>query len=89
MAKVDVSETVELIITGQNPSNQIEIARVLALLGDDAYREANKMDVCLVEDGYGIWALVVGRIWIAFVENADASSIIVVHLSLLSLFYAS
>jgi hypothetical protein len=46
--------------------NQREVSDTISLLEDENYREQNKIDLCLVAEGYMIWSLVVGEVWLAF-----------------------
>ena len=87
MADVFLSEPDEIYLKTLDPGTQQEVARVMSLLEDDSFREHNKADLCIVEDGMRLWYLCVGRIWLAFVKESDGS-ITVVHLSIQSLFRA-
>ncbi len=46
--------------------NQREVSDAISLLEDENYREKNKIDLCLVAEGYQIWSLVIGEVWLAF-----------------------
>ena len=87
MAKVSLSEPDEVTLLRLGPGEQKEVARAISLLEDDWFRERNKVDLYLIEDGVRVWNLSAGRIWLAFVEESDGS-ITMVHLSLLSRFVA-
>lgn len=82
MADVQISEPDEIRIKKMSPGEQEEVARAISLLEDDEFREYNKVDLCLVEDGMRVWNLSVGKIWMAFVEEEDGS-VTVVHLNIL------
>ena len=59
--------------------NQEIVAVVVRILEDDNFREQNKIDLVLEEDGHRIWALIYGVVWIAFHEDGD--DIKIVHIS--------
>lgn len=85
MASITLSYSAEDELRRLRPSERQEVDRALSFLEDDAFRDGNKIDLALDEGSLAVWALVIGRIWLAFVEEHDGSCT-VVHLSLLSLF---
>ena len=65
--------------------DQEKVSEAISLLEDTKYREQNKIDLVLIEEGYKIWSLVVGRVWLAFHED-NYPDIYVVWVSLRSRF---
>lgn len=65
--------------------DQEKVSEAISLLEDAKYREQNKVDLVLVEEGYKIWSLVVGRVWLAF-HGGNNPDIYVVWVSLRSRF---
>ena len=88
MSKAFFSALAENELRSFNPDDQRQVARVISLLEDDSFRRYNKTDLILIENGYDVWSICVGRIWLAFTED-DTSTVKVVHISLLSQFSAS
>ena len=88
MASARLTTTAEDALRAQSPSGREETARALDLLEDDNFREENKIDLNLREEGQPVFALVVGRVWIGFLEDQEGltSYLSVLHLSLRSRF---
>ena len=80
-----LSEPAEEELKGLSLGNRQEVAQAIPFLEDDRFREQNKVDLCLVEDEFEIYCLVVGIIWLAFYEDHDGS-VKVVWLSMRSRF---
>ncbi len=70
------SHSAKLELKSFSVENQTKVSEAIELLNIDSYREQNKIDLCLVEQGFAIWGLVVGEAWIAF-HNDNASDICV------------
>lgn len=87
MSEIFFSALAENELVSFDPDDQEQVARVITLLEDNSFRRYNKTDLILIENGYDVWSICVGRIWLAFVEE-DASTVKVVHISLLSQFSA-
>jgi len=51
--------------------DQQHVAKAISLLEDDSYRERNKLDLNLIEEGYNIYSLIVGTVWVGFHEDTD------------------
>lgn len=85
MAEVFLSKLAEDELRGLSPGDQQDAARAISFLEDDLFREQNKVNLVLVEDGKEIFALVVGTIWLGFYEDND-DSIMLIHLSVRSRF---
>ena len=66
------------------PEDRDKVSEAISFLEDSSYREQNKIDLVLIEEGHKIWGLVVGRVWLAFHE--DSSDICVDWISLRSRF---
>ncbi len=88
MSKVFFSALAENELRSFGPDDQEQVARVIDLLKDDSFREYNKTDLILIENGYDVWGVCVGRIWLAFMEE-DSNVVKVVHISMLSRFRPS
>lgn len=89
MSKASLVRQAEDELKALSPGEQREVARVISLLEDDNFRKFSKIDLVLIEDGFKIWGLCSGIVWLAFVEEDDDGSVKVVHLCLLSRFRAS
>ena len=87
MGEIFFSAFAENELRNFDPDDQQQVARVISLLEDDSFRRYNKTDLILIENGYDVWSICVGRIWLAYIEE-DASTVKVVHISLLSRFLA-
>lgn len=85
MADIFLSEAAKEELRRFSPDDQQEVVRAISFLEDEEFREQNKMDLCLREDEFDIWALVVGTIWLGFCTSPNGS-IRVVWLSLRSRF---
>jgi hypothetical protein len=88
LAHVFLTETSKTILKTYSPVDQGTVAWAISVLEDDATREANKIDLSLVEDGMKVWAFISGSVWLGFVERPDGS-VVVIHLSVLSRFRAA
>jgi len=88
LAHVFLAKTPKAILKSYSPVDQGTVAWAISVLEDDATREANKIDLALVEDGMKIWAFTPGSVWLGFVELPDGS-VVVIHLSVLSRFRAT
>jgi hypothetical protein len=88
LAQVFLAKTPKTILKSYGPVDQETVGWAISVLGDDAAREANKIDLALVEDGMKVWAFIPGSVWLGFVERPDGS-VVVVHLSVLSRFRAA
>lgn len=85
MAKAFIADSVNELLKNYSPVDLWAVDRAIVFLEDDSTRESNKMDLVRVEDGYKVWGLQVGKVWLAFVET-DNDSVTVVHVSLVSRF---
>jgi len=65
--------------------DQEKVSDTITFLENAKYREQNKVDLNLVEEGYKIWSLVMDRVWLAFHED-NLPDIYVVWMSLRSRF---
>jgi hypothetical protein len=81
---VYICEPAKAELKGFSREDQERVAEAISILEDDSYREQNKIDLVLVEDGCKIWALIVGIVWLAFYE--DGEDVQIVWLSLRSRF---
>ena len=50
---------------------QREVSKAVLLLGNDNYREQNKLDLNIIEQDYNIFSLVVGDVWLGFHEDTS------------------
>ena len=57
--------------------DQEKVSEAISLLEDTEYREQNKVDLALIEEGYKIWSLVVGGVWLAFHEENQPDTCVV------------
>jgi hypothetical protein len=80
-----LSESSKQELKSFSPEDQEKVSGVISLLEDTKYREQNKVDLALIEEGYKIWSLVVGRVWLAFHED-NYPDMYVVWMSLRSRF---
>ncbi len=48
---------------------QGRVSEAISFLENDSFREQNRIDLVLIEEGYKIWALVVGEVWLSFHED--------------------
>lgn len=87
MADAFLSELAETELRNFDPEDQQQVARVILLLENDNFRIYNKTDLVLIENGYDVWSINVGKVWLAFVEEDD-NSVKIVHIHLLSRFRA-
>ena len=85
MAKVYLADPVNELLKNFSPVDLWAVDRAIGFLEDDSTRESDKIDLALVENGYKVWGLQVGNVWLAFVET-DNDSVTVVHVSLVSRF---
>jgi len=85
LAKVFLSEPAEEELRKLSPRDQEEVARAMSFLEDDGFRDQNKVDLCLREDNFQIYALLSGTVWLAFYTNTGGT-VNVVHLSMHSRF---
>ena len=49
-----------------SPEDRDKVSEAIALLENDNYRERNKIDLCIMQDGCEIWGFEVDYIWLAF-----------------------
>ncbi len=87
MSNIFLSKLAESELRDFDPDDRKQVARVISLLEDESFRSYNKMDLILIEDGYDVWSICVGIIWLAYIEDV-ANIVKVVHISLLSRFRA-
>ena len=66
-----LSESAKQELKSFSNDNKNNVAEAVALLSDDSYREKNQIDLCLIENGCKMWALVAGRVWLAFHEDTN------------------
>lgn len=64
-----LSQSAKQELKSFSQENKGKVSEAISLLEDNNYREQNKVDLCLIEEGYNIWSLVVGRVWLAFHED--------------------
>jgi hypothetical protein len=69
MATVWLSEPAESELKRFAPKYQQFVADAITLLENDYYREQNKLDLNLVEQGFSLYSLVVGGVWFGFHED--------------------
>ena len=79
------SRSAKLELKSFSAENKSKVSEALDLLGIDSYREQNKIDLCLAEQGCDIWGLVVGEVWLAF-HRDDENDICVDWVSIRSRF---
>ena len=80
-----LSESAKQELRSFSTEDQEKVSEAISLLEDTKYREQNKVDLVLIEEGYKIWSLVVARVWLAFHEE-NQPDICVVWVSLRSRF---
>lgn len=61
-----LSEPAKLELKSFSSENKDKVSEAISLLGDNNYREQNKVDLVFIEEGYKIWQLIVGIVWLAF-----------------------
>ena len=59
----------ELKRFARDDKNNIAIA--VSYLEDDIYRKQNKLDLNLIEEGFQIYSLIIGNVWLGFHEGDD------------------
>ncbi len=85
MATVWLSEPAENELREFVLRDQQKVADAITLLENDNYREQNKLDLNLIEQGYNLYSLLVGGVWLGFHEDHN-NDICVDWLSLRSRF---
>lgn len=85
MAKAFIADSVNELLKNYSPVDLWAVDRAIVFLEDDSTRESNKIDFVLVEEGYKVWGLQVGYVWLAFLET-DEDSVKVVQIALTSRF---
>lgn len=85
MARAFLSRTAEETLRSYSPGDQQLAARAIAFLENDETREADRVNLFLVEDDLRVWGLFVGSVFLAFVEDRGGD-VTVIHVSLLSRF---
>ena len=85
MATVWFSEPAEQELKRFANKDQQKVADAVSLLEDDIYREQNKLDLNLVEQGFKIYSLIIGGVWLGF-HNDSRNSVCVDWVSLRSRF---
>lgn len=73
MAIVWLSEPAENEFNGFAPADQQDVSEAISLLEDDSYRERNKLDLNLIEQGFRLYSLVVGRVWLGFHDHTNGA----------------
>lgn len=71
-------------LIGFGLTDRQNVAYAISLLGDDQYRNKNKINLNLIEESHAIWALIVDNVWLGFCE--DNGRVMVVQISLRSRF---
>jgi len=71
MAVIWFCEPAENELKQFSHEDQQEVSGAISLLGNDDYRNQNKLNLNLVERGFNIYSLLVGRIWLAFYEDSS------------------
>ena len=75
--KVHLTQEAEECLLRLSPSDKGRFAGVCADLQDDQLREIAKIDLNLIEDGFQVWGVESGELFITFVEGDD---LVVQHL---------
>jgi RNA-splicing ligase RtcB len=73
---IQISQSAETVIKSFNREDQEKVNQIMSLLEDENFRELNKIDLCLEENGYKIWAMTYGPVWVAF-HNIKSNDICV------------
>lgn len=70
--KIDIPLEINELIKGMHPIDRVEVNRVFSVLGNDYWRDANKIYFGKV-DGEDTWAIAEGGFTIAFIEEEDGT----------------
>ncbi len=79
---------VEELIKAYNPSDRKLVGRVFALLEDDPWRDAHKIDFGII-CGEQTWAIADQRVTVTFIENDDDDTVVVTFVNMRSRFHPS
>jgi hypothetical protein len=71
MATFWFSEPAEKELKRFATEDQQEVAEAISLVEGDIYREQNKLDLNLVEQGFKIYSLIVGGVWLGFHDDTN------------------
>lgn len=71
MATAWLSEPAEDEFNRFAPTDQQDVSEAISLLEDNVYRERNKLDLNLIEEGFRLYSLVVGGVWLGFHDHTD------------------
>jgi hypothetical protein len=69
--KVYLTREAEESLLKLSPSDKGRFAGVCVDLQDDHFREMAKIDLNLVEDGFRVWGVETGELFLTFVEDGD------------------
>ena len=83
MASVTLADPVIPLLKAHSPDEREAIRRAIRLLGDDADRDAGRVDLNLIESGERIWGFFYGAVSIGFYEE-PSGDIVVVQAEMLS-----
>ncbi len=87
MAEAWLSESqTEFLSQAYGPEDLEQVDRAILLLEDNRYRDENRYDLLLLsDDGKPVWAIEIGPVFLAFVEE-DNGTVNIVHVSMKSRF---
>jgi mRNA-degrading endonuclease RelE of RelBE toxin-antitoxin system len=71
MAIIWFCEPAESELKRFSQEDQQKVSDAVFLLGNDDYRNQNKLNLNLIEHGFNIYSLLVGRVWLAFHEDSN------------------
>lgn len=85
MAVVNLSNTAQQYVAELGPADQETVDRAITVLEDDVFRSENRIDLNRVEQGYSMYACIIGRFWFGFV-SISPTQVAVLYLSKRSAF---
>lgn len=71
MVTVWFSEPAETQLMGFATEDREKVNRAVSLLENDSYRAQNQLDLNLIEQGFSIYSLIVGTVWLGFHEDTN------------------
>jgi len=73
MATAWLSEPAENEFNGFALPDQQDVSEAISLMEDDSYREHNKLDLHRIEQGFRLYSLVVGGVWLGFHDHTNGT----------------
>lgn len=70
MAIIWLCEPAENELKQFSHEDRQKVFDAISLLGNDDYRNQNKLNLNFTERGFSIYSLLVGRVWLAFHEDS-------------------